>query len=231
MNNSYLLRLAIISSSVAVASTLFAQTQLPQPEPTFDGKIGLTYKDSTPVKPKLKVPETFGIKDAPNILVVLIDDAGFGQTAPFGGSIPTPTLDRIADNGIRYTRFHTTALCSPTRAALLCGRNHHSVGSGVIGEAGTGFPGYSGIIPASAATFAEVLREYGYGTPGSGRTIMCPIGRRAWWVHSIAGPTGLASITSTASSAATPISSIPRSSRARSESKRRTKTKTVRPTI
>ena len=78
----------------------------------------------------------------------------------FGGAIPTPTMDRVARNGLRYTRFHTTALCSPTRAALLTGRNHHSVGTGVIGEAGTGFPGDAGIIPPTAATFAEVLREH-----------------------------------------------------------------------
>lgn len=160
-----------------------AQEVLPRPEEPFTGKIGLTYKDSTPVKPKLKVPANFGLKDAPNILIVLLDDVGFGQTGTFGGSIPTPTLDRVADNGIRYTRFHTTALCSPTRAALLTGRNHHSVGSGTIGETGTGFPGYTGIIPKSAATFAEILREYGYENAWFGKNHNVPD-----WETSLVGP-------------------------------------------
>ena len=158
-------------------------TVLPRPEPPFAGKIGLTYKDSTAVKPKLKIPRNFGIEDAPNILLVLIDDCGFGQMGTFGGGIPTPALDRVAKNGLRYTRFHTTALCSPTRAALLTGRNHHSVASGVIGEAGTGFPGYSGIIPASAATVAEVLREYGYMNAWFGKNHNVPD-----WETSLVGP-------------------------------------------
>ena len=172
-------------------NTAFAQefrdqrsdTVLPAPEPAFAGKIGLTYKDSTAVKPELKIPASFGLKDSPNILIVLIDDAGYGQFGTFGGGIPTPTMDRIAKNGLKYTRFHTTALCSPTRAALLTGRNHHSVGSGVIGEAGTGFPGYSGIIPASTATVAEVLREYGYMNAWFGKNHNVPD-----WETSIVGP-------------------------------------------
>ena len=130
-----------------------------------------------------KVPSTFGLEDAPNILLVLIDDCGYGQMSTFGGGIPTPVMDRVAANGLRYTHFHTTALCSPTRAALLTGRNHHSVASGVIGEAGTGFPGYSGIIPASAATFAEVLREYGYSNAWFGKNHNVPD-----WETSIVGP-------------------------------------------
>lgn len=160
-----------------------AQDVLPRPEAPFAGKIGLTYKDSEAVKPQLKIPATFGLDDPPNILIVLIDDCGFGQMGTFGGGIPTPTLDRIANNGLKYTRFHTTALCSPTRAALLTGRNHHSVGTGVIGEAGTGFPGYSGIIPSSAATFAEVIREYGYANAWFGKNHNVPD-----WETSIVGP-------------------------------------------
>lgn len=160
-----------------------AQEVLPRPEPPFAGKIGLTYKDSEAVKPQLKIPATFGLDNPPNLLIVLIDDCGYGQMGTFGGGIPTPTMDRIANNGLKYTRFHTTALCSPTRAALLTGRNHHSVGSGVIGEAGTGFPGYSGIIPASAATFAEVIREYGYANAWFGKNHNVPD-----WETSLVGP-------------------------------------------
>ncbi len=173
--------------SLAIVSTMptkaYSQEVLPRPEEAFKGKIGLTYKDSEAIKPKLKVPATFGLEDPPNILIVLIDDCGYGQMGTFGGAIPTPTLERIAQNGLRYTRFHTTALCSPTRAALLTGRNHHSVGTGVIGEAGTGFPGYTGIIPASTATFAEVIREYGYANAWFGKNHNVPD-----WETSLVGP-------------------------------------------
>lgn len=172
--------LAVMLPSASVAP---AQEVLPRPEPPFAGKIGLTYKDSEAVKPELKIPATFGLEDPPNILVVLIDDAGYGQFGTFGGAIPTPAMDRVASSGLRYTRFHTTALCSPTRAALLTGRNHHSVGTGVIGEAGTGFPGYDGIIPKSAATFAEVLREYGYANAWFGKNHNVPD-----WETSLVGP-------------------------------------------
>ncbi|QDT48315.1 Arylsulfatase [Symmachiella dynata] len=174
------LSLAIVST---MPTTSYSQEVLPRPEEAFKGKIGLTYKDSEAVKPKLKVPATFGLENPPNILIVLIDDCGYGQMGTFGGAIPTPTLERVAQNGLRYTRFHTTALCSPTRAALLTGRNHHSVGTGVIGEAGTGFPGYSGIIPASTATFAEVIREYGYANAWFGKNHNVPD-----WETSLVGP-------------------------------------------
>ena len=90
-------------------------------------------------------------KAAPNILLIPTDDVGFGAPSTFGGMIPTPALDRIAQNGLRYTNFHTTALCSPTRAALITGRNHHSVGFGVISEQSTGFPGYNSLIPRDSA--------------------------------------------------------------------------------
>src|SRR5262249_55609713 len=109
--------LLIVAPIVGLALEL-----LPRPGPPFDGVIVETYKDSKPDKiPLIKAPE-----GAPNFLVVLIDDSGFGQWSTFGGLIPTPNLDRLAASGLRYTRFHTTALCSPTRAALLTGRNHHS---------------------------------------------------------------------------------------------------------
>ena len=107
--------------------------------------------------------------DAPNILIVLIDDAGPGLPSTYGGEIRTPTLDRIAKAGISYNRFHTTAMCSPTRAALLTGRNHHRVGNGQITELANDWDGYSGIIPKSSATVAEVLKNYGYKHRGLGQ--------------------------------------------------------------
>jgi arylsulfatase A-like enzyme len=143
----------------------------------------MTFKGSEAVKSELKLPETFGLEDAPNILLVLIDDVGYGQFSTFGGAIPTPTMDRVAKSGLQYTQFHTTALCSPTRAALLTGRNHHSVGTGVIGELGTGFPGYSGDIPNSAAPFAKILQEYGYATAWFGKEHNIPD-----WETSMVGP-------------------------------------------
>src|SRR5262249_42682662 len=134
-----------------VASIVLAQEVLPKEEQLFeDAKIGRTYKDSKPGTIALtKAPA-----GAPNVLIILIDDSGFGQWGTFGGQIPTPNLDRLAKMGLRYTRFHTTALCSPSRAALLTGRNHHSAGTGVITEQGDGYPGYSGQIPKSAGMFA-----------------------------------------------------------------------------
>lgn len=168
---------------VFIPTSVWAQSQLPRPEKAFEGKIGLTYKDSTAVKPELKIPQNFGINEAPNILLVLIDDCGFGQMGTFGGGIPTPTLDQVANAGLKYNRFHTTALCSPTRAALLTGRNHHSVATGTIGETGTGFPGYTGVIPNNAATVAEVLREYGYMNAWFGKNHNVPD-----WETSLVGP-------------------------------------------
>lgn len=145
--------------------TLAAATQLPQPDPKFTGKIGDTYKDSVPSYPQpIKAPV-----DSPNVLLILLDDVGFGMTSTFGGPVPTPNLDKLASNGIAYTRFHTTALCSPTRGALLTGRNHHSIGTGVITEMGTGYPGYTGIIPRSTALVSETLKDNGYATAMFGK--------------------------------------------------------------
>lgn len=156
-----------------------AQGVLPKPEPTFQGKIGRTTKDSVKDFPKaVQAP-----KDAPNILVILTDDVGFGASSTFGGPIPTPTMDRLAKNGLRYNHFHTTALCSPTRAALLSGRNHHTAATGVIMEAGTGFPGYNTLMPKSAGTFAEILKQNGYNTSWFGKNHNVPD-----WQSSAAGP-------------------------------------------
>src|SRR5262245_59652884 len=166
------LTLAGLVLCVFLASTLAqdAGTQLPKPDPAFQGKIGATYKDSTPTfPPPVKAPN-----GAPNVLLILLDDVGFGMTGTFGGPVPTPTLDRLAQNGLRYNQFHTTALCSPTRAALLAGRNHHSVGTGVIIELGTGFPGYTGIIPQSTAMVPQMLRDNGYATAMFGKAHNTP---------------------------------------------------------
>jgi arylsulfatase len=138
---------------------------LPPTNLPFGGTINLTAPDSTPWWPPKVVPP----QGAPNILLIMTDDAGYGVAGTFGGVIPTPALDRIADAGLRYTQFHSTALCSPTRAALITGRNHHSVGFGVITEASTGYPGYDSIIGPENATVGRILRDNGYSTSWFGK--------------------------------------------------------------
>ena len=154
------------------APIAIAQDNLPQPDPTFHGKIGKTYHDSTADKSMFDSPTA--PEGAPNILLVMIDDAGFGATSTFGGPCNTPVLDKLAKNGLRYNNFHTTALCSPTRAALLTGHNHHSAATGIIMEMGTGFPGYTGIMPRCTATIAEILKENGYSTAWIGKNHNVP---------------------------------------------------------
>lgn len=135
------------------------------PRPGFSGRIGTTYLDSEAAfDTSLRAPE-----GAPNVLVVLLDDVGFGQCSAFGGPVETPTLDKLAGRGLRYTRFHTTAMCSPTRASILTGRNHHAVANGAIVEWATGFPGYNTALPATSATIAEILRLNGYSTAAFGK--------------------------------------------------------------
>lgn len=135
------------------------RTHLPEPEWGFkDAKIGMLATESTPDFPQTKQAR----EGAPNILLVLLDDVGFGWSSACGGLVRMPTAERIAKNGLFYNQFHTTALCSPTRAAMLTGRNHHSVATGVIQEMATGYPGYCGIIPKGCATFAELLKQGGY---------------------------------------------------------------------
>jgi arylsulfatase len=138
---------------------------LPLPEPRFKGRIGSTYVDSEADVISLPTPP----EGAPNVLLVMLDDVGFGQASTFGGPVNTPTLQKLADEGLRYNRFHTTALCSPTRAALLSGRNHHSVHTGVITEMATGFPGYDGSWPREAACVAEILQGNQYSTAAFGK--------------------------------------------------------------
>ncbi|HUK09459.1 MAG TPA: arylsulfatase [Stellaceae bacterium] len=138
---------------------------LPPPPQRFGGDIELNADQSKPYWPARVVPP----KGAPNILLIMTDDVGFAAPSTFGGVIPTPALDRIAQNGLRYTNFHTTSLCSPTRAALITGRNHHSVGFGVISEQSTGYPGYNSIIPKDSATIGRILLENGYRTSWFGK--------------------------------------------------------------
>jgi arylsulfatase len=153
---------------------------LPFPDFHFRGSVGRTIAESDP--PEFPQPVR-PPKGAPNIVFILIDDAGYGQFGTFGGQVPTPALDRVAADGLRYTRFHTTALCSPTRAALLTGRNHHSTSTGVITEAATGYDGYTGIIGKNVGTIAEVLRQYGYATAWFGKNHNTPD-----WETSQVGP-------------------------------------------
>jgi arylsulfatase A-like enzyme len=154
---------------------------LPIPDPTHVGVTTYDAKD-----PSAKFPPIVELRPptgAPNVLVVLIDDCGFGASSAFGGPISTPTFERLADDGLRYTRFHTTALCSPTRAALLSGRNHHSVGMGGITEIATSAPGYSSVRPKNMAPLAETLKLNGYATAQFGKCHEVPV-----WQTSPMGP-------------------------------------------
>ncbi|MHB2165767.1 arylsulfatase [Alsobacter sp. R-9] len=139
--------------------------QLPPPDPAFGGVIKNDALQSKPWWAPRVVPP----KGAPNVLLIITDDAGFGVPSTFGGVIPTPSLDRIADEGLRYNRVFSTALCSPTRAALITGRNHHSAGFGVISEQSTGFPGYNSIIDRDKATIGRMLKDNGYSTAWFGK--------------------------------------------------------------
>ncbi len=183
--------LAAILSSAAIAqqvsgtpgspsaTTTLDGKQLP-PEPSkFGGVINENAKNSTPYWPPSVVPP----KGAPNVLLIMTDDQGYGVSGTFGGVIPTPSMDRIAKAGLRYTQFHSTALCSPTRAALITGRNHHSVGFGVIGEMSTGYPGYDSVIGPESATIGTILRDNGYATSWFGKNHNTPT-----YLYSAAGP-------------------------------------------
>ena len=130
-----------------------------------------------------------GAQGAPNIVLILIDDAGFGQFGTFGGGVPSPTMDKLATEGLRYSRFHTTALCSPTRAALITGRNHHSSASGVIAEIATGYEGYTTVIPRSHGSVGEVLRQNGYMTAWIGKNHNTPPWQASEPARSTAGRT------------------------------------------
>jgi arylsulfatase A-like enzyme len=161
------------------ATTTIDGRYLPNPPQPFRGEITPNAVGSKPYWPELVVPP----EGAPNILLIMIDDEGFSAPSTFGGVIPTPAMDRIADAGLRYTAFHTTALCSPTRAALLTGRNHHSVATGVVVDQATGYPGYNSVIPRDAVAIGEILRQNGYDTSWYGKDHNVP-----QWEGTEAGP-------------------------------------------
>jgi len=154
----------------------WAQDILPFPDPPMGGKVAPTMQESVH---QWRETPSYLPEDAPNILIAMLDDAGFGQASTFGGEINTPTLSRLASEGIAYNRFHTTAMCSPTRAALQTGRNHHRVGAGQIAEFANDWDGYTGVIPKSSATVAEVLRHYGYATSAFGKEHNTPVDQLA----------------------------------------------------
>jgi arylsulfatase len=153
---------------------------LPRPDFHFPGNVGRTILDSD--KPQFPQPAQ-PPENAPNVVLILLDDTGFGQYSTFGGGVPSPTIDRLAQEGLRYNRFHTTALCSPTRAALITGRNHQTCAFGTIAEAATGYDGYTCVLPRSCGTIGEVLRQNGYMTAWIGKNHNTPA-----WETSAAGP-------------------------------------------
>ncbi|MGZ9074880.1 MAG: arylsulfatase [Burkholderiaceae bacterium] len=172
---------AVWSIAPVAAQTTGAldRTVLPIPEPTSKPITTLDARNA-------KAPARFEVtapKGAPNVVIVLIDDFGFGQSSAFGGPINMPTLQKLANNGLKYNRFHTTALCSPTRVALLTGHNHHPNNAGAIMELATGFPGNTGVRPRTITTLAEILRQNGYSTAAFGKYHETPP-----WEVSVSGP-------------------------------------------
>jgi arylsulfatase A-like enzyme len=157
-------------SGAPASTTVISGQQLPAPDPKFGGVIKQDARESKPWWPPRIVPP----RNAPNILLILTDDVGFAAPSTFGGVIPTPALDRVAKAGLRYTQFHTTALCSPTRAALITGRNHHSAGFGIISEMSTGYPGYDSIINKDKSTIGRILQDNGYATSWFGKNHNTP---------------------------------------------------------
>src|SRR4029077_5778621 len=147
------------------ATTTIDGKYLPPPPPKFGGEINLGASQSKPYWPAQVVPP----KGAPNVLLIMTDDQGYGVSGTFGGVVPTPAMDRIANAGLKYTQFHSTALCSPTRAALITGRNTHCARFGVLSEQSTGFPGYNSVIPKDKATIGRILLDNGFATSWFGK--------------------------------------------------------------
>lgn len=156
----------------AESSSEVRQSVLPFAEQKFRGAVGTSYLDSDPAEFPAPLTAPDG---APNVLLVMLDDVGFGQFSVSGGGVPSPNMEALAKDSVLFTRFHTTAVCSPTRAALLTGRNHHVAGTGNITEVATGYDGYTGIIPKDTATVGEILRQNGYVTAWVGKNHNTPI--------------------------------------------------------
>ena len=152
------------------ATSTISGKQLPPPDPAFGGVI----REKATESKAWWAPRVVPPRKAPNVLLIMTDDSGFGAPGTFGGVVPTPALDRIAKSGVRYTNFHSTSLCSPTRAALITGRNHHVAGFGVVGEIATGFPGYDSVIRKENGTLGEILKGNGYATSWFGKNHNTP---------------------------------------------------------
>ena len=165
-------KLSVLVTAMLAATNVQASDVLPFPKEANPSVIGDSLADST----YLKTPNQERLaEDAPNIMIIMLDDAGFGHPSTFGGLIDTPAMSELAEGGISYNAFHTTAQCSPSRAALLTGRNHHRVGNGSVPEVGSDFEGYTAEIPKTTATIAEVLGHYGYNTSVFGKWHNTPI--------------------------------------------------------
>jgi arylsulfatase A-like enzyme len=178
-----MLRFTAIMVFSIISTAVFAdgpdREKLPMELAPFEGKIGKTYKESeSDWQEPPAAPE-----GAPNVIVILLDDVGFGQSSTFGGLVPTPNLDKLASEGLKFNRFHTTAICGPSRAALLTGRNHHECGNGFLMEWATGFPSYSTMLPKNTATIGEILKDNGYNTWWYGKNHNTPD-----WETTVAGP-------------------------------------------
>ncbi len=173
-------RIALLAcTAMLTAPPAWAEDVLPKPPPTYTGTVDASRQKARPAWPgEVKAPD-----NAPNVILVLLDDVGFGASSAMGGAVPMPTLDRLARNGLRYNNFHVNAMCSPTRAALLTGRNSHEVGFGPIAEYAAGYPGYNSVWPQSAASIAEVLKGNGYSTAAFGKWHNTPV----WEVNAV-GP-------------------------------------------
>ncbi|MBS1815431.1 MAG: arylsulfatase [Acidobacteria bacterium] len=165
--------------TVSAASPLGAQTNLPVADAPFAGKIARNVRDAKPAWPEV----VHAPKGAPNVLLILVDDVGFSTTSTFGGPVPTPAFDRLAASGLKYNRFHVNAICSPSRATLLSGRNNHQIGYGTISEHAQGYPGYNSIWPLSSQGIARVLQGNGYNTAAFGKWHNTPV-----WEINAGGP-------------------------------------------
>jgi arylsulfatase A-like enzyme len=185
MRSSLCNNVAVVpSTAVALATFLFStaatgQVALPPPSVPFTGIIDRDVRKSTPQWPEVVTAPN----GAPNVVLILVDDVGFSTTSTFGGPVPTPNFDKLAKGGLRFNEFHVNAICAPSRAALLSGRNNHEIGFGTITEHAQGYPGYNSVWPKSSASIAKVLGENGYNTAAFGKWHNTPV-----WEINAGGP-------------------------------------------